>query len=260
MARKARRLSSTGIYHVMLRGINRAQVFYTNEDESKFIDYLSRAKDRFSFKIYAYCFMGNHVHLLVEESESGMIGAFMKLLLVWYVAWYNVAHHRCGSLFQTRYKSEPVEDAKYFQQVVRYIHRNPVKARKCRHVWETRKSSYHLYFDEDPGIVDRDEVFEKYIARDEFEEFNDCPELNGFDDSCMDLSEGLPFKLTNERASMLMACVAGFPNFTSFEGLGMDRIFELVKKYRQRGLSFGQIARELGKNKGTIFKWVHSCS
>lgn len=255
MARKARQLSSTGIYHIMLRGINKDRVFFTKDDESVFLDFLAKVKERFNFSIYAYCFMENHVHLLVKESESGLISTFMKILLVLYVAWYNIEHHRCGSLFQTRFRSEPVEDARYFQQVVRYIHRNPVKAKKCKHVWQSKKSSYNLYFAQDSGIIDRDEVFEKFIPRDEFADFNDRASISGMSDICMDLTENTQLRVTNQRASAIIASVAGYNALSMIDNVNIEFLWKLTRKLRQRGLSFGQIAGELGRNKGTIYKW-----
>lgn len=254
--RKARKISRTGIYHVMLRGINRQTVFYTKEDERKFIEILSKVKKEYNFKVFAYCFMGNHVHLLLKENESGMISKFMQSLLVRYVYWYNVAHNRCGTLFQCRFKSEAVETAEYFQYVIRYIHRNPVKAKICRHVWKYTKSSYNLFFAEDPGIIDRDEVFD-FIDRSEFEAFNDRDDLNISDEKCIDLAEALPFRLTNEKAHKIMELVAGRFDETLFGTMDIELIWSITRDLRKRGLSYGQISREIARNKGTIYKWVN---
>ena len=253
MARKPRQVSNTGVYHVMLRGIDRQTVFKSRIDTDKFIDLLSKYKKRFGFKIYAYCFMGNHVHLLLKERDSGSISLFMKCLLDAYVYWYNAEHERCGTLFQSRFRSEAVETPRYFQRVVRYIHRNPVKARMCRHVWQYSGSSYNHFFASDPGIIDRDDVFE-YIDRSEFCEFNDAESVNEIDDTCLDLSEAIPFRLTNEKASKIMQSVAETFDFSLYGTMDYRVLSAVIRECRRRSMSYGQISRELSVNKGTLHR------
>ena len=66
MPRQAREKSRTGIYHVMLRGINKQQIFEDQEDYYKFLEVINDYKTISGFEIYAYCLMGNHVHLLIK--------------------------------------------------------------------------------------------------------------------------------------------------------------------------------------------------
>ena len=127
MPRQARRKSKSGIYHVLLRGINRQQIFEDNEDFEMFLQVLKDCKAISECKLFAYCLMGNHIHLLVQESKEP-IGQFMKRILTRFVYWYNVKYQRVGHLFQDRFKSEPVENDSYFMTVIRYIHQNPLKA------------------------------------------------------------------------------------------------------------------------------------
>ena len=132
MPRSARKKSKTGIYHVMLRGINQQQIFEDNEDSEKFLQILKDCKAISEFKLYAYCLMGNHIHLLIHETEEP-IEKFMKRIATRFVYWYNIKYQRVGHLFQDRFKSEPVEDDAYFLTVLRYIHQirlNQVFARK----------------------------------------------------------------------------------------------------------------------------------
>jgi REP element-mobilizing transposase RayT len=71
MPRTARRKSSTGIYHIILRGINRQTIFYDEEDNEKFIQTIADFKRVSGFSIFGYCLMGNHVHLLIQEEREG---------------------------------------------------------------------------------------------------------------------------------------------------------------------------------------------
>ena len=120
MPRHERKKSSSGIYHVMLRGINRQNIFEDNEDRQRFIDTVGYYKSISGYNLYGYCLMDNHVHLLVRETgESLPMG--IKRISSSFVYWYNNKYDRCGHLFQERYKSEVVEDERYFLAVLRYI-------------------------------------------------------------------------------------------------------------------------------------------
>ena len=70
MSRQARKKSSSGIYHIMLRGINQQQIFEDSEDFNKFLQVLKDSKAISEFKIFAYCLMGNHIHLLIQKQEE----------------------------------------------------------------------------------------------------------------------------------------------------------------------------------------------
>ena len=84
-----------GIYHVMLRGINRQTIFEDNEDRIKFLDTLARYRDDCGFELYSYCLMGNHVHLLMKEVVEPISG-IIKRICSSYVYWYNAKYKRCG--------------------------------------------------------------------------------------------------------------------------------------------------------------------
>ena len=153
MSRKPRVLSLTGIYHVMLRGVNRQQIFEQEEDYRKFIFILrDMVSPRDEFKrplpprcaIYAYCLMSNHVHLLIKE-EGERIGEVIKKFATRYAMYYNNKYEHYGHLFQDRFKSEPVNDEAYFLTLLRYIHQNPVAGKLCKHVEDYTWSSWREY-------------------------------------------------------------------------------------------------------------------
>ena len=153
MSRKPRVLSLTGIYHVMLRGVNRQQIFEQEEDYRKFIFILrDMVSPRDEFKrplpprcaIYAYCLMSNHVHLLIKE-EGDRIGEVIKKVATRYAMYYNNKYEHYGHLFQDRFKSEPVNDEAYFLTLLRYIHQNPVKGQLCYRAEDYNWSSWREY-------------------------------------------------------------------------------------------------------------------
>jgi REP element-mobilizing transposase RayT len=165
MPRTARKKSSTGIYHIILRGINGQTIFCDDEDNEKFIYKLSDYKKTCCYKLFSYCLMGNHAHLLIQEEKEG-IDLIFRRIGAGFVYWYNWKYQRTGHLFQDRFKSEPVEDDAYLLTALRYIHRNPVKAGLCLKPEQYRWSSYNNYV-ERSGITDIDFVLD-LIGKDEF--------------------------------------------------------------------------------------------
>ena len=154
MPRQARTISPTSIYHAILRGVNKQQVFEDEEDYIRFLNALRRqtqpdvdAQGK-TFQprchVYAYCLMGNHVHLLLKEG-SETIGDIMKRIASSYVYYYNHKYDRVGHLFQERFKSQPVNDFSYFTTLLRYIHQNPLKAMLVDSIDEYEWSSWQEY-------------------------------------------------------------------------------------------------------------------
>lgn len=151
MARQARKKSETGIYHIMLRGIDKRNIFLDDEDKRKFINSIIKAKKRGNFTLYAYCILNNHVHLLIKE-ESESIGESVKRITVGYIAWHNDKYKRTGHLFENRFKSEPVETDISFFRVLRYIHQNPLKAGIVKKLKDYHWSSYRQYINKYNGF------------------------------------------------------------------------------------------------------------
>lgn len=160
MPRKARKRSSSGVYHIMWRGINRQTIFEDDEDRRKFLETLKKYRDISQYELYGYCLMDNHVHLLMRESEE-TISSVIKRISSSYVYWYNMKYERCGHLFQERFKSESVEDCNYFKIVLRYIHQNPMKAGLARNVFESKWTSINEYLKK-ASLVDVDVGFGKF--------------------------------------------------------------------------------------------------
>lgn len=142
MPRHPRRLSESGIYHVMLRGVNRDAIFLDDEDCARFLHSLGQAKDASGCSVLAYCLMSNHAHLVLRTGDEP-IGAVVKRLGVRYAGWFNRKYGRVGHLFQDRFKSLPVEDDAYFVTLLRYVWNNPVDAGLVdlpeEYLWSSRR-------------------------------------------------------------------------------------------------------------------------
>jgi len=143
--RYPRKYSKTGIYHIMLRGNERKNIFINEEDKGKFIKIVFKKKTREAFKLYAYCIMDNHLHLVIKEQKEP-ISRIIKRITTSYAYYFNNKYKRVGHLFQDRFKSETIEDEPYLLSVIRYVHNNPEKAeitKKEKYRW----SSYSNYID-----------------------------------------------------------------------------------------------------------------
>ena len=123
------RLDSPGLlHHVMIRGIERRKIFKDNEDRENLIERLSVLLPETKTQCYAWSFMSNHAHFLFRSGTSGL-STLMRRLLTGYAVSFNKRHKRHGQLFQNRYKSIICQEDAYLQELVRYIHLNPLRVK-----------------------------------------------------------------------------------------------------------------------------------
>ena len=108
----------------MLRGNERKDIFIDEEDKKKFIKTVIQKKADKAFKLYAYCIMNNHLHLVIQEQKEP-ISRIIKKIATSYAYYFNAKYKRVGHLFQDRYKSETIEDEPYLLSVIRCVHNNP---------------------------------------------------------------------------------------------------------------------------------------
>ncbi|HAM33245.1 MAG TPA: hypothetical protein DDX05_06015 [Deltaproteobacteria bacterium] len=119
------------IHHVYARGIERRDIFFDDQDRDSFLGRVGANLSRWRMCCSAWALMPNHFHLLLHSDEGRLI-SFMQCLLTGYSKYFNERHGRVGHLFQNRYMSPVVDKAKYFRDVVRYIHRNPLRSEFVR--------------------------------------------------------------------------------------------------------------------------------
>jgi putative transposase len=127
MPRQARLDRAGLLHHVMIRGIERRNIFRNNTDRDDLIARLSSLLPETKTICYAWSLMSNHAHFLLRSGPSG-ISFLMRKLLTGYAVSFNRRHKRTGQLFQNRYKSIICQEDAYFAELVRYIHLNPLRA------------------------------------------------------------------------------------------------------------------------------------
>lgn len=251
MPRAARVRSETGIYHMILRGVNRQIIFEDEENSIKFLQTLKEYKEKSEYEIYAYCLMGNHIHILIKEGEEEL-GTTMRRIGASYVYWYNWKYERIGHLFQDRYKSEAVEDDKYLLTVLRYIHQNPLKAGLIKDIKEYKWSSYNEYINKSK-IIDSDFILDLFNkdrnkAKILFEEFHKIES----DSQCLDIDESKRIK--DSEAIEIIKEVCNITHCTDIQGLHKDERDKYLKLIKEKGLSTRQIARLTGISRHIILK------
>lgn len=158
MARPPRLEASGVVYHIMARGNERRAVFRDDADRERYLSRLAHYREKFGFRLLAFCLMDNHVHLAIETGEEPL-SRIMAGLQSSYTQGFNRRHRRVGHLFEGRYKAYVVDKDAYLLGLVRYIHENPVKGGVVERSWEYRWSSdRHYRRGRGPSWLDQDPV------------------------------------------------------------------------------------------------------
>jgi putative transposase len=129
MARPIRVEFPGAVYHVMARGNEQREIFRDDQDRRRFLQTLSEAVEQFGLRVYAYCLMSNHYHVVAGTPRANLSRA-VGWLQATYTARFNARHRRRGHLFQGRFKAQLVESDVYGRWLVEYVHLNPVRPRQ----------------------------------------------------------------------------------------------------------------------------------
>ena len=119
-------------------------------------------KEEHAFRLYHYCLMGNHVHLVIEPTENTNMGKMMKQINLSYMHYYRRKYKYFGHFWQGRYKSLLIDRSEYMLMCGKYIELNPVRAKIVKTPEEYKWSSYRAYISAMQNkIVDKDPEFER---------------------------------------------------------------------------------------------------
>ncbi len=130
-------------YHIITRGNQKQQIFLEKSDFEEFIRRLKRYKKKYTFFLYGYCLMSNHLHLIGEPKESHNLAKFMQGLLRSYTAYFNKKYKKTGHLWENRFKSKVIIKDGYLLDCIHYIEFNPVRANLVKaaneYLWSSHK-------------------------------------------------------------------------------------------------------------------------
>ena len=248
MPRIARKLSETGFYHVIIRGVNKETIFLDDNDRKMFLRLLRKYKAELECNVYAYCLMSNHVHLLIEDQQLN-IGELMKNITCVYAGEFNKKHKRVGHLFQDRFKSQNVENQNYLLRLIRYIHRNPEKAGICK-TEEYKWSSYNevIYGSK---IIDRDFILSiysdnKFYAINEFKK-----QMIGEQDDMLD-SAYIDEKISDIEARKLIEYLIKTKQIPEITSENLIKVIDGIREIKH--ITKEQIIRVLEIKRSTFYK------
>lgn len=122
------RLDAPGtLHHVIVRGIERRQIFKSDRDREDFLKRLDQVVKDGQASCFAWVLIPNHAHILMRTGAMPL-ARMMRRLLTGYAVSFNLRHQRSGHLFQNRYKSVVCEEDSYLLELIRYIHLNGIRA------------------------------------------------------------------------------------------------------------------------------------
>lgn len=126
MPRRARIIMQNQPHHIIQRGHNRDDVFFDDEDFHYYFENLRTLKQEFDVKVYAFCLMKNHIHLILDPGLNvDSISLLMKRLSGRQTRYTNKKYHRTGTIWESRFKSSPIETKRYLLACCRFVELNP---------------------------------------------------------------------------------------------------------------------------------------
>jgi REP element-mobilizing transposase RayT len=166
MARQLRVEFENAFYHITSRGNQRDKIFYDAADRERFLEILTRTKERYGFLLHAYALMDNHYHLLMETAKANL-SQIMQNINTSYTVYVNRKYQRSGHLLQGRFKGIIVDKDRYLIALSRYIHLNPVRAKLVKRPVDYIWTSYRAFIDQkvENSLVDIEETLSYFSKR-----------------------------------------------------------------------------------------------
>lgn len=277
MARRPRVFAPGLLYHIIVRGNQRRKTFRSDDDYKAYLDRLEKYRAKFRVRIYAYCLMPNHVHLLLETG-SAPLAKFMQGLQQSYTQYFNRTHRKVGHLFQGRYKAIICDKDKYLLALVRYIHLNPVRAGLAKRPERYAHSGHRSYLmngtakiiEAGPilSLLGGKRVYERFVLEGLSENHNE--EYYTVEDQCFLGEEGFGEEISRqageEKERKAKPIETVFKDLARRLGMtpevlrGRDRRWEVSKKradavallVRDHGYRVSEVAKHLGRDQANI--------
>ena len=252
MPRIRRKISSTKVYHVILRGIDKQDIFFCDKDYYKFLEILKETKEKYKYDIYSYCLMNNHVHLIIYDKEE-QLSKIMQSIEISYSFYFNKKYDRVGHLFQNRYLSKNIEDREYLITACRYIHQNPQKAgieKTEKYKW----SSYKEYTEKvkiiNPKMLLLVLSEKEKEAKEEFIKFHNIQSSN----EILDLIEyEMKEKITDEELIRYICELVKIDDVYKILDFNKEKRNKIISKIKENPkITSAQISRVTGINRKII--------
>ena len=243
----------TKTYHIIIRGNNKQDIFTCENDRKKFINLLKKTKEEYSFRVYLFVLMTNHVHFVIYD-ENDRMSKIMHKLCSSYAKYFNKEYNRVGHLFQDRYRSISVNDDKYLFNLIRYIHSNPEKE-GIGSITEYKWSSYGDYINRNKNkITDTEFILGLFESKQEdalssFIKFNAKEDKRGYLETKL-ICEN---KLSDDEAIIYIKEILGIDNILLITNYNKEiRDSYIYKISKIRGIYKNQIARILGISERSV--------
>lgn len=245
MPRKPREYSKIKVYHVILRGINKQQIFLDANDKKEFLLQLQKTKSKYNYSLYAYCLMDNHVHIVIKDNDD-KLSKIMQSLEIRYSEYFNKKYNRVGHLFQNRFLSKKVETREYLLVLCRYIHKNPEKAGIS--LTENYKWSSYLEYVNQEKLIDSQMLLSLFSSNTEeakklYIQFHNVQEDNYIYDVCEFEFE----KAKDEQIEEVISKRLEINNVKEILNYNTEKRNKLIIECKNiKGITNRQIARILG--------------
>lgn len=252
-----REKSESNIYHVFARGTGKQIIFEDEDDRHLLHALLNKNFHLNSIDVHAWCFMDNHIHLLLRgEIES--ISKSLKSVLESYAMSFNKKYGRSGHLFQEAFKSEPINNDSHYLATLRYIHQNPLKAgfsRTCSFSW----SSFNEYCECNtlPSLCDKRFAIELFGDLEQFLHFHETISPN---DVCIDVPK--PYErnktrgMRDEEALSLARSIIGTQGVEVIKSWPREKRNAGIVSLCDAGLTYRQVERLTGITRGIIYRTI----
>lgn len=252
MPRIIRQISNTKVYHIILRGIDKQDIFLSEKDYNKFLKILKETKEKYEYEIYSYCLMNNHVHIIIYDKDNNL-SKIMQSMAISYSIYFNKKYDRVGHLFQNRYLSKKIEDKEYLKTVCRYIHQNPQKAGIER--TETYKWSSYKEYIERKSIINPKMLLSLFDeseckAKKEFIKFHNIQSKTEISDL---IEYEMKEKMTDEEVLKYICEFIKIDNVHKILEFNIEKRNNIIAKIKEnKKITSAQISRVLGINRKII--------
>ncbi len=141
MPRQARLILENVCYHIITRGNQKQTVFRDEDDYKTYLKFVSKYKERYGVRIYGWCLMSNHVHMVIETDS---LSKAMHGINLSYAQYFRYRYKNVGHFWQDRYKSYVIQKDEYLINCISYIEYNPVRAKVTLRPGDYSWSSYRV--------------------------------------------------------------------------------------------------------------------